>query len=50
MRLSLLALSLLLSSAAHAADQQPAGDVPTKEAKDAKSQPDTKLRNGSLNT
>jgi carboxypeptidase C (cathepsin A) len=33
MRASLLALSLLLSSAAYAADQ-PAGDVPTKEVKD----------------
>ena len=32
MRLTLLAVSLLLSSAAYA-DQQPAGDVPTKESK-----------------
>ena len=33
MRLTLIALSLLLSSAAYAAEQ-PAGDVPTKEAKE----------------
>lgn len=37
---SLLALSLLLSSAAYAADQQPAGDVPTKEAKTEAAKPD----------
>ena len=34
MRSTLLALSLLLSSAAYAADQAPAGDVPTKDVKD----------------
>ncbi|HEX3677143.1 MAG TPA: peptidase S10 [Sphingomicrobium sp.] len=37
---SLLALSLLLSSAAYAADEQPAGDVPTKEAKAEAAKPD----------
>lgn len=37
---SLLALSLLLSSAAYAADEQPAGDVPTKEAKADAPKPD----------
>jgi carboxypeptidase C (cathepsin A) len=37
---SLLALSLLLSSAAYAADEQPAGDVPTKEAKTEAAKPD----------
>ena len=37
---SLLALSLLLSSAAYAADEQPAGDVPTKEAKAEAPKPD----------
>ncbi|HEV8408077.1 MAG TPA: peptidase S10 [Sphingomicrobium sp.] len=36
----LLALSLLLSSAAYAADEQPAGDVPTKEAKAEAPKPD----------
>jgi carboxypeptidase C (cathepsin A) len=41
MRTSLLALSLLLSSAAYAADDPPAGDVPTKEAKAAAAKPDT---------
>lgn len=37
---SLLALSLLFSSAAYAADEQPAGDVPTKEAKAEAAKPD----------
>ena len=37
---TLLALSLLLSSAAYAADEQPAGDVPTKEAKAEAPKPD----------
>jgi carboxypeptidase C (cathepsin A) len=37
---SLLALSLLLSSASYAADEQPAGDVPTKESKAAAPKPD----------
>lgn len=37
---SLLAVSLLLSSAAFAAADQPAGDVPTKEAKAEASKPD----------
>ena len=41
MRPTLLALSLLLSSAAFAADDPPAGDVPTKEAKTAATKPDT---------
>jgi carboxypeptidase C (cathepsin A) len=40
MRSSLLALSLLLSSTAFAADDQPAGDVPTKEAKTETPKPD----------
>jgi len=40
MRSTLLALSLLLSSAAYAADQQPAGDVPTKESKEEAPKPD----------
>jgi carboxypeptidase C (cathepsin A) len=40
MRSSLLALSLLLSSGAYAADEQPAGDVPTKEAKAEAPKPD----------
>ncbi len=38
---SLIALSLLLSSAAYAADDQPAGDVPTKEAKADAAKPDS---------
>jgi carboxypeptidase C (cathepsin A) len=33
MRATLFALAMLLSSAAYAADEQPAGDVPTKETK-----------------
>ncbi len=37
---SLIALSLLFSSAAVAADEQPAGDVPTKEAKSEAAKPD----------
>ena len=41
MRTTLLALSLLLSSIAYAADDPPAGDVPTKEAKTAAAKPDT---------
>jgi carboxypeptidase C (cathepsin A) len=43
MRHSLILLSLLLSSAAYAADDKPAGDVPTKDAKAdaAKPDPDT---------
>ena len=40
MRSSLIALTLLLSTAAYAADEQPAGDVPTKEAKDEAKKPD----------
>jgi carboxypeptidase C (cathepsin A) len=40
MRSSLLAIALLLSSAAYAADEQPAGDVPTKEAKADAPKPD----------
>lgn len=38
MRASLLALTFLLSSAAFGADRQPAGDVPTKEAKESKAE------------
>lgn len=43
MRTTLFALTLLLSTAAYAADQQPAGDAPSKEAKAdaAKPDPDT---------
>jgi carboxypeptidase C (cathepsin A) len=37
---SLLALTLLFSSAAYAADEQPAGDVPTKESKAEAPKPD----------
>jgi len=37
---SLIALTLLLSTAAYAADEQPAGDVPTKEAKAEAEKPD----------
>ena len=37
---ALVAISLLVSSAAYAADQQPAGDVPTKEAKSEAAKPD----------
>lgn len=37
---TLLAFSLLLSSAVYAADEQPAGDVPTKEAKTEAAKPD----------
>jgi len=40
MRSSLLAISLLLSSAAYAADQPAAGDMPTKEAKAEAPKPD----------
>jgi carboxypeptidase C (cathepsin A) len=43
MRTSLILISLLLSSAAYAAEDKPAGDVPTKESKSdtAKPDPDT---------
>ena len=40
MRSTLLALSLLLSSAAYAADQAPAGDVPPKDVKADEKKPD----------
>ena len=43
MRSSLIAVSLLLSSAAYAADETPAGDAPSKEAKAAPAKPDMPL-------